>query len=159
PTNLDVVCVQKTHLEARGKMTKESSFSSFNQKNKQSEGKGSKEKGKGKGKHKINSTVKKEDEKPFCNHCKKNHDESKCWKLHLENKPKWMVKKGKEKKTNTVVHDLGSDSGDETKITAMSFQGKSTLSISNNSTTDVASSYNKQTIPDDKKRNELFHIR
>ena len=140
-------------------MTKESSFSSFNQKNKQSEGKGSKEQGKGKGKHKTNSTVKKEDEKPFCNHCKKNHDESKCWKLHPEKKPKWMVKKAKEKKTNTVVHDLGSDSGYETKITTMSFQGKSTLSISNNSTTDVASSSSKPTILDDNKRNELFHIR
>ena len=43
------------------------------------------------GKEKNATTVKKEEEKPTCSHCqKKRHEEAKCWKLHLEFKPKWF---------------------------------------------------------------------
>ena len=39
-------------------------------------------------------------------------------------KPKNFNNKGKQNTPTTIQHDLGSDSGDETKITAMGFQGK-----------------------------------
>ena len=72
-------------------------------------------------------SVKKEGEKPTCSHCQKGHDVSKCWKLHPELRPKKYggnKDKGKEKATAAVIQDLGSDSGDETKVTAVEIQGK-----------------------------------
>jgi len=39
-------------------------------------------------------------------------------------KPKRNNNKGKQKATATTQHDLGSDSGDETKIVAMGLEGK-----------------------------------
>jgi hypothetical protein len=64
------------------------------------------------------------------------HDEDHCWKLHPERRPKNFGNKGKSKTAATIQHDLGSDSGDETKITVMGYQGKgyiaSTSSSSNN---------------------------
>jgi hypothetical protein len=76
PTNLDEVCVQATHLESRGKNV-QSDFTK-KQPSKFIEGKF-----KGKGKGKKATTVKKEETKPTCSHCKKEgHDDAHCWKLH-----------------------------------------------------------------------------
>lgn len=116
PTSLDEVCVQATHLEARGK-------------NVQDEGKKKPfkggEKGKGfKGKQNKNESIKKEGEKTACTHCSKDgHDEAHCWKLHPELRPKKFNNKAKMT-TATTQQDLGSDLGDETKISAMVTRGK-----------------------------------
>ena len=69
PNNLDDVCVQATHLEARRKNTpKEGSKNPF-------KGKG-KEKG-FKGNRKKNASIKKEGEKLTCKNCsKEGHDEA-----------------------------------------------------------------------------------
>jgi len=94
PWNLDEVCVQATHLEWRGKGT---FIDKTNKKPSKSE-----EKSKGKGKGKKIGTVKKEGEKPTCSHCKKEgHDDSKCWKLHLEKRSKWFG--GNKGKQMTIV--------------------------------------------------------
>jgi hypothetical protein len=50
-----------------------------------------------------------------------------------------------------VQQDLGSDSGDEGTITAVGVQGKDSLHASSNS--------NNESHDDERKRNELFHIR
>ena len=72
-----------------------------------------------------NASIKKEGEKLICKHCsKEGHDEAHCWKLHPEMKPKKFNNKGKQKTTATTQQDLGSNSGDETKITAMGMKGK-----------------------------------
>ena len=118
PNKLDEVCVQATHLEARGK-----NISEEGSKKKPFKGKG-KEKG-GKWKGKKNASVKQEGEKITCKHCsKEGHDEAHCWKLHPELRPKKKNKKGKQKTTATTQKDLGSDSGDETKIVSMVNKGK-----------------------------------
>ena len=109
PSNLDDVCVQATHLEARGKHANDTFV-------KKSFKFDSKSKGKDKGKKKMD-TIKKEGEKPTCSHCQKGHDVSKCWKLHPELRPKKFggnKDKGKSKYTAEVIQDLRSDSGDET---------------------------------------------
>ena len=55
-----------------------------------------------------------------CKHCsKEGHDETHCWKLHPEFRLKKPNNKGKLKTVAIAQHDLGSDSSDETKITAM----------------------------------------
>ena len=117
-TNIDEVCVQETHIETKEKNTKDK----FSKKPFKLDG--NKFKGKGKGKH--TTTVKKEGEKPTCTHCqKKGYDASKCWKLHPELKPeKFQNKENKKTTAITIQHDLGSDSGDETKVVATSIQGK-----------------------------------
>ena len=69
---------------------------------------------------------KEEGEKPTCSDSqKKEHVDVKCWKLHLELKPKWlkMDHKGK-KKTTTIVQDLGSDFDDETNILVVGLKCK-----------------------------------
>ena len=112
PTSLDEVCVQATHLEARGKNILE-------------EGKKKPFQGGEKGKGKKNAFVKMEGEKMTCKYCsKEGHDEDHCWKLHPEMRPKKFNNKGKQKIVATTQQDLGSDSSDETKITAMSIKGK-----------------------------------
>jgi hypothetical protein len=112
PTNLDEVCVQVTHMESKGKNTNEK----FSKKPYKPDG----NKFKGKGKGKQTATVKKGGENPTCSHCqKKGHDASKCWKLHPELKPeKFWNKEDKKTTTAVIQHDLGSNSGDETKIVA-----------------------------------------
>ena len=53
--------------------------------------------------------------------------------------------------------DLGLDSNDETKITAMSLKGKAPISsvfVASCSSTSIVNDF-----PEDKKRNELFHLR
>ena len=48
-------------------------------------------------------------------------------------RPKKFNNKGKQKTTTTTEHDLGSDSGDETKITAMGFKGKDSITSTSSS--------------------------
>jgi hypothetical protein len=87
--------------------------------------------------------VKKEGEKFTCKHCSKDgHDENHCWKLHPERRPKKFGNnnKGKLKTVATALQDLGSDSGDETKIAAMGYQGNNSIastSSSSNANVDV----------------------
>jgi hypothetical protein len=50
-----------------------------------------------------------------------------------------------------LQQDLGFDSGDKEKITAVGVQGKDSLHASSNS--------NNESHDDERKRNELFHIR
>jgi hypothetical protein len=118
PTSLDEVCVQATHLESRGKNVNVDFVKPF----KPTEGK-FKGKGKEKFKGKKTNTVKKE--KPTCTHCKKEgHSEDRCWILHPELKPTKFGNKEKPKTTATTQTDLGSDSGDETKVTVTGIKGK-----------------------------------
>ncbi|XP_059064618.1 uncharacterized protein LOC131856732 [Cryptomeria japonica] len=156
PSNLDEVCVQATHLELRGK-------GSFIDKSDKKTSK-SKKKSQNKGKGKKIATVKKEGEKPTCSHCKKEgHDDSRCWKLHPEKRPKrYGGNKDKQKTAAIVQQDLGSDSGDETKIIAAGIQGKEkgrSLSSATSSSNISASTSKDSTPKNDKQRNELFHIR
>jgi hypothetical protein len=116
PTNLDEVSVQATYIEA-GKTSVSGESSSSRKEDKR--------KRHGNGKN-ANAVTKKEG-KPSCKHCKKEgHDEDRCWQLHPEKRPKWF----KEKKgTQTVATtskptDLGSDSGDESKISLVGMTGK-----------------------------------
>jgi hypothetical protein len=147
PTNLDEVCVQKNHLEARGKNSpQEGSKKPFYN--------GDKGKSKFKGHIKKNDSVKKEGEKLTCKHCSKDgHNEDHCWKLHPEMRPKKFNNKGKPTTVATTQHALGSDLGDETKIKAMGFQGKDSIA----STSCSSSSLNET--QHEKERIEFFHIR
>lgn len=140
------MCVQETHIEAGGGNT---SFSSKKEnipleRNKKG--------------NKATILKKEEGERPTCSHCqKKEHADAKCWKLHPELKPKWFKKdhKGKQK-TATVVHDLGSNSDDETKILVVGFKGKAFIY----STTNVSCSTSKSwDVSKDSKMCELFHTR
>jgi hypothetical protein len=117
PTNLDEVSVQATYIEAgKAGMSGESSFSKKDDKRKRY------------GNGKNANTVSKKEEKPSCKHCKKEgHDEDKCWQLHPEKRPKWFKgKKGMKTVAATTSKpiDLGSDSGDESKMTLVGMTGK-----------------------------------
>ena len=82
-------------------------------------------KGKFYGRGKINSSVKREKEKLSWKNCSNTgHDEHQCWQLHPELKPNELKAKEKGKFFAIVEHDLGSYSGDDTKITSMSLKGK-----------------------------------
>jgi hypothetical protein len=116
PTNLDEVSVQATYIEA-GKVGVSGESSSSRKEDKR--------KRHGNGKN-ANAVTKKEGN-PSCKHCKKEgHDEDRCWQLHPEKRPKWF----KEKKgmqtvaTTSKPTDLGSDSGDESKISLVGMIGK-----------------------------------
>jgi hypothetical protein len=77
-----------------------------------------------------------------CKHCKKEgHDDDHCWKLHPEKRSKWFKeRKGRQTiATATRPTNLGYDSGDETKITAIGLSGK------------ISDGYDS--------RSKLFHIR
>jgi hypothetical protein len=103
PSNLDEVCVQATHLEARGR-------NETHEGNKKPFIHGDKGKRKFKGNSKKNDTVKKERENFTCKHCLKDgHDEYHCWKLNPQRKPKTFGNKGKSKTAATIQHDLGHD--------------------------------------------------
>jgi hypothetical protein len=150
PSNLDEVCVQATHLEARGR-------NDTHEGNKKTFSHGDKGKKKFKGNGRKNVVVKKEGEKFTCKHCSKDgHDEDHCWKLHPERRPKKFGNnnKGKSKTVATVQHDLGSDSGDETKITAMGYQGNGSIA-----STSTSNNNNVNVTQQEKARIELFHIR
>ena len=75
PNNLDDVCVQATHLEARGKNTpEEGSKNPFKSKGKEKSFKGKVNK---------NSSIKKEGDKVTCMHCsREGRNEAHSWKLH-----------------------------------------------------------------------------
>jgi hypothetical protein len=145
PTNIDEVSVQATHLEAsKGKHVIEDKKPHKFEK-----------KSKGKWKSKKSTTVKKDEEKPTCSHCKrKGHEEAQCWKLHPELRPKKFQDKGKQKIVASTRQDLGSDSGDESKIMEIGSKGISTTK-SNSS----VQSAKLESVLDQKKRSELFHVR
>lgn len=82
---------------------------------------------------------------------KNGHDEGHCWKLHLELKPNKLKNKEKEKTIAIIEHDLGSNSGDETKVTTMGLKGKNIASTS--------SSCCLNDTHDDETRIKLVHIR
>jgi hypothetical protein len=84
-------------------------------------------------------------------HSKNGHDDEHCWKLHPENRTNKFDGNGKTKTVATVQQDIGSNSGDEGKITVVGVQGKYSLHASSNS--------NNESHDDERKRNELFHIR
>jgi hypothetical protein len=67
------------------------------------------------------------EERSSCKHCKKEgHDDDRCWQLHLEKRPKWF-KENKGRQTiaaTTQPIDLGSDSGDESKVSLVDMTGK-----------------------------------
>jgi hypothetical protein len=69
-------------------------------------------------------------------------------------KPKNLATRESQKTTATIQHDLGSDSGDETKIAAMGYQGKGSIA-----STSTSNNSNFNETPKKKKRIELFHIR
>ena len=150
--DFDEVCVQTIHIESGGRPFKFSSQSS-----KELEIKDSND-SKGKNNSKRKKSVIAQKERPTCSHCQRiGHDESKCWKLHPELKPKKFLKDKDEKKVIVVVQqDLSSDSSDERRITTIVSKGKTsdTGSISNT----IASSSNRNPSNEDK-RVELFNIR
>jgi hypothetical protein len=148
PTNIDEISVQATHHEAnKGKHVFEDVSGEPHE---------FKEQLKEKGKSKKIATVKKDEEKkPTCSHYeKKGHDEKHCWKLHPESKPKWAQCRKGNKKTTTIVQDLGSDSEDETKFTAMGIKGKFVVASFNLRT----SSAKYKVIPYGRKINDMFRI-
>jgi hypothetical protein len=114
PNNIDEVYVQATYIEA-GKTGVGVSGESSSKK-------GDKRKWNGK----ENSMARKE-EKLSCKHCKKEgNDEDCCWKLYPKKRPKWF-KERKGRKTvaaTTRPTDLGSDLGDESKISTVGLTGK-----------------------------------
>ena len=66
-------------------------------------------------------------EKPSCKHCKKEgHDEDHCWKLHPKKRPKWFKeRKGRQTVAATTRPTyLGSDSGDESKVSLVGMTDK-----------------------------------
>ena len=67
-------------------------------------------------------------------------------------RPKRNNNKGKQKTTATTQQDLGSDSGDETKITCMGLKDKESI-------TSTTSSNSQNETPNEKRRIEVFHIR
>jgi hypothetical protein len=86
--------------------------------------------------------VTRREENISCKHCKKEgHDDYHCWQLHPKKRPKWFKERKGRKKVAATTRptDLGSDSGDESKITAVGLTGKN------------GEGYDS--------RSELFHIR
>lgn len=67
-------------------------------------------------------------------------------------RPKKFNNKGKQKTTATNQQDLGSNLGDETKITTMGIKGKASK-VSTNSSSKPIESQN------DKERSDIFHIK
>ena len=59
---------------------------------------------------------------------------------------------GKQKMTTTTQHELGSDSSDETNISAMVTKGKETIAS-------TSSSHSQNNTPNEESRIELFHVR
>jgi hypothetical protein len=113
PINLDEVSVQATHIEA-GKAGVSGESSSRKEDKRKWTGK------------KANAMTRKE-ERPSCKYCKKEgHDEDCCWQLHLKKRPKWFKeKKGRQRvETTTRPTDLGSDLGDESKVSLVGMTGK-----------------------------------
>jgi hypothetical protein len=86
--------------------------------------------------------VARKEDKLSCKHCKKEgHDDENCWKLHPKKRPNWFKeRKGRQPCVATSQPTyLGSDSGDESKITTVGLTGK------------IGDGYDS--------RSKLFHIR
>jgi hypothetical protein len=145
PTNIDKVFLQATHMEAsKGKHAIEDKKPYKFEK-----------KPKGKWKSKTSTTVKQVEGRLTCSHCKKKgHEESQCWKLHPELRPKKFQDKGKKKIVASARRDLGLDSRDESKIMTIGIKCIYTI----NSNFSVQSAKLESDI-DQKKRSELFHVR
>lgn len=100
--------------------------------------------------------MKKEEEKPYCSHYKRErHEDAICWKLHPNQKPKWSKNQKGNQKTTGIVQDLGSESGDESKITVVGIKG--IVPIANSSSHTSSMKCNEVSV--ESKRIELFHIR
>jgi hypothetical protein len=115
PTNLDEVYAQVTYIEA-GKTGVGLSGESSSRKEDKRKWNGKKE-----------NLVARKEEKPSCKHCEKEgHDEDHCWQLKIEKRPKWFKEnKGRQiAATTTRPIDLGSDSGDESKVSLIGMIGK-----------------------------------
>ena len=98
PDDFNEVCVQAIHIESGGIPLNFSPQSSKELEIKDS----SDSKGKNNSKRKKSTTTQKE--RPTCSHCQRiGHDESKCWKLHPELKPKKFLKEKDEKKSIAVA--------------------------------------------------------
>ena len=80
-----------------------------------------------------------------------------CWKLHPEKRPKFNKKKGKQKTAATNQHDLGEDSSDETKITAMGLKNMKGKEIETKPITSTSNCHIQA--PNEEERIELFHVR
>lgn len=93
--DIDEVCIQAIHIESAGKPYKFAPPSS-----KELEANDSIDKRKNKGKKSALA----QKERPTCTHCQRvGHEESKCWKLHPELKPKKFLKEEHEKKVATKI--------------------------------------------------------
>jgi hypothetical protein len=115
PTNLDEVFFQETYIEAGKTGVGVSGESS------------SKKEGKRKWNGKKENSMARKEENPSCKNCKKEgHDEKRCWQLHLDKRPKWFKEKKGRKKVvkKTQPTDLGSDLGDESKVSLVGMTGK-----------------------------------
>eukprot|EP00253_Pinus_taeda_P032964 PITA_32964 len=154
PTTIDSTSVKTIHLENGGKNERDDHLKKppFKPPN-------GKPKVKGKGKEKRTpSTKKDEGERTYFNHCKKEgHDDDHCWKQYQEKRPKKYGGKGKQKTVATMQQDLGSDSGDEALITTVGTKG--TLTPHVNYESHEGTSSIDESLPNERKRIELFHIR
>jgi hypothetical protein len=145
PINIDNVSVQSTYLEAsKGKhVIEDKKPYKFEKKPKK------------KWKSKKSAIVKQVEGRPTCSHCKKKgHEESQCWKLHPKLRPKKFRDKGKQNTVASTRRDLGSDFGDESKIMEIGSKGISTI----NSNSSVQST-KLESVSDQHKRGEFFHVR
>lgn len=152
PTTIHSASIKVIHIGSRGKnerddQSKKPLFKPPNGKSKE----------KWKGKENKTATTK-EGEWSYCNHYKKEgHDDDHCWKQHLEKCPKKYGGKGKQKTVVMMQHDLGSDLGDEALITTTGTKG--TLTPHVNSESHEGTSSLNESLPNDQKRIELFHIK
>lgn len=138
---------QATYLGSRGKNTYEEDSNKKPLKGKD-KGKGGKWKGK------KTANVKKEGEKITCKHYSKDgHDETHYWKLHPEMRPSKFNNKGKQKTTAITQEDLGSEWGDEDKITVMGIKGKQDIARTSSQNRNIT------TTLDEKRWTELFHVK
>jgi len=115
PNDFEEVCVQAIHIEPGGRPFKSSSQSSKELETRYSSD------SKGKNISKIKKSMIVQKEILTCSHFQRiSNDESKCWKLHLEVKPKKLLMVKDEKKAiATIQQDLGSDLSDERRIFTM----------------------------------------
>ena len=72
-------------------------------------------------------------------------------------RPKKPNNKGKQKTVATAQHDLGSDSSDETKITAMGLKNMKGKEIETKPNTSTSNCHINT--PNEEERIELFHVR
>ena len=71
--------------------------------------------------------------------------------------PKRYNNKGRPKTTATTQHDLGEDSGDESKITAMGLKNMKGKEIETKPSTSTSNCHIHA--PNEEERIELFHVR